>query len=129
MARAIQLEMEATLVADVILVDRPVHDALGYLLAALAHTDRTVPAVKLRQLERLCTAWAGEYDLVFMTVLDPKIPLGEGRDGDAVFRQLAGEKVAEVVDRFLPDHRLLYSGDGQAAVKESVAAINARNEA
>lgn len=129
MARAIQLEMEATLDADVILVDRPVHDALGYLLAALVHTDRTVPERKMRRLERFCTAWAGEYDLVFMTVLDPQIQLGEGRDGDAVFRQLAGEKVAEIVDRFLPDRRLLRSGDRQSAVKQSVAAFTARNEA
>src|SRR5437899_994966 len=37
MTRGITLELEAELNADVVLVDRPVADALGYLSAALKH--------------------------------------------------------------------------------------------
>ncbi|MGH3923755.1 MAG: AAA family ATPase, partial [Pseudonocardiaceae bacterium] len=39
MARGIALELEAALWADVVLVDRPVPDALGYYHAALTYRD------------------------------------------------------------------------------------------
>ncbi|KAJ8137805.1 hypothetical protein OY671_008982, partial [Metschnikowia pulcherrima] len=68
MARAIESEAEATLSADVILVDRPVADALGYLQAALRHTSRSIAPARLEASERICAAWAPEYDLAFSTV-------------------------------------------------------------
>ncbi|NCP23882.1 MAG: AAA family ATPase [Erythrobacter sp.] len=126
MARAMQLEMEATLKSQIILVDRPVHDALGYLLAALAHTDRDITEEKMARLDGVCDAWKGEYDLVFMTVMDPAVPVGEGRDDNAVFRALAGQKVAEVVNRFLPNRLLLKNGERHEAVLRCLAEFEAR---
>jgi AAA domain len=124
-AHAIELETEATLMAEVILIDRPVPDALGYLLAALEHTDRELAPGRLDRLEAICRAWSAEYDLVFLTVLDPNMPLGEGRDDDAIFRRLAGAKVASVVDRYIPHRRLLHNGERAEAVAAAVEAYEA----
>lgn len=125
MARAIELEAEATLSADVILVDRPVADALGYLQAALLHTSRSIAPARLEALERICAAWAPEYDLVFLTVLDPSVELGEGRDGDALFRARAAEEVTRIVDKFMPDRHLLLHGGAEAALAFAITAFDA----
>lgn len=125
MARAIELEAEATLSADVILVDRPVADALGYLQAALLHTSRSIAPARLEALERICAAWAPEYDLVFLTVLDPSVELGEGRDGDAFFRARAAEEVTRIVDKFMPDRHLLLHGGAEAALAFAITAFDA----
>lgn len=127
MARAMQLETEATLSADVILIDRPVPDALGYLLAALAHSGRALDPIRLGVLEKICAAWASEYDLVFRTVLDPSVPIGQGRDGDETFRIKAGEEVAAVVDRLLPARHLLRNGDSDAALALALAGFDTWN--
>jgi hypothetical protein len=113
------------LAAEVILVDRPVPDALGYLLAALEHTDRELEPSRLDRLETICRAWSAEYDLVFLTVLDPNVPVGEGRDDDAIFRRLAGAKMAGVVDRYIPHRRLLHNGERAEAVAAAVEAYEA----
>lgn len=125
-ARAIQLEMEAALTADVILVDRPVPDALGYLQAALLHTSRSIASARLEALERICAAWAPEYDLAFLTVLDPSVELGEGRDGDALFRARAAEEVTRIVDRFMPQRHLLHHGAAEAALTLAISSFDAR---
>lgn len=124
MARAIELEAEATLSADVILVDRPVADALGYLQAALLHTSRSIAPARLEALEQICAAWAPEYDLAFLTVLDPSVELGEGRDGDALFRARAAEEVTRIVDRFMPDRHLLFQGGAETALAFAITAFD-----
>lgn len=102
-------------------------DALGYLLAALAHSGRGVDPIRLRVLEKICAAWASEYDLVFRTVLDPSVPIGQGRDGDETFRIKAGEEVAAVVDRLLPARHLLRNGDSDAALALALAGFDTWN--
>ncbi|GHC99921.1 AAA family ATPase [Novosphingobium pokkalii] len=123
MARAIELETEATIAADVVLVDRPVADALGYLLAALRHTNRSIAPARAEALERICEAWAPEYDLSFLTVLDPSVELGAGRDGDALFRARAAEEVTRVVNRFMPGRHLLCHGGADAALALAITAF------
>ena len=122
MARAIQLECEASLDTDVVLVDRPVADALGYLIAALRHTDREADAARMAGLEAIAAAWAGEYDLLLLTSLDETIPLGAGRDGNAAFRSAAGAAVAEVVGRVAPAHDVIRPGHEALALQAAMAA-------
>jgi hypothetical protein len=115
-ARAMELEAVATLEADVILVDRPVLDAIGYLLAALEHTGRVIGPDRLERLEAICAAWAPEYDLVFLTLLNPFVSVGEGRDGDPCFRLRAADAVAAVVNRHIPSRHLLPFGGAAEAL-------------
>ncbi|WP_197043596.1 AAA family ATPase [Saccharothrix sp. NRRL B-16314] len=112
--RGISDELESWLHGDVVLVDRAVPDALGYYRAALAHRgEQPDPDVQTR-LETLVRDHSTSYDLVYRTVLDPGIPLGDNkpRDPDQVFRELADHHVGAVLrDLGLP-HRLL-PADGQ----------------
>ena len=105
--QAIRLETAATLTADVILIDRPVPDAFGYLIAALRMTHRSIDQARLGRLEAICRAWTQEYDLVFATQLDESIPIGPDRDRDAAFRAGADEAIGEILARLAPDHHVL----------------------
>ena len=120
-AEAIRMEAEESLVSDVILVDRPVPDALGYLLAALRHTRRTLEPERYERLEAQCRAWIGEYDLIFVTELDPAVPVGAGRDDDADFRILAGEAIREIIDEMAPSKLVLRHGRTDEAIDICIA--------
>lgn len=109
MAQAIRLETAAALRADVILVDRPVPDAFGYLIAALRTTSRLIEQDRLDRLEAICKAWLEEYELIFVTKLDKSIPIGPDRDNDQVFRCMAGEVIAELLAKLAPGHHVLTS--------------------
>jgi len=106
-SQAIGLEARAALNTNVILVDRPVPDALGYLIAALRTTRRALEPGKLERLEAICAAWVDEYDLIFVTALDTTLPIGPCRDDDHAFRVAAGKAIADILDRLAPDHRTL----------------------
>ena len=99
-AEGIRQEMEEALRSDVVLVDRPVLDAVGYLLAALDATDRTEP--RLPELEVIATAHTPYYDWVGVTVLDEAAPLGPDRDLDLSFRVGAAKRIEELAGRFAP---------------------------
>ena len=59
-----------------------------------------------------------------VTVLDPSVELGEGRDGDVLFRARAAEEVTRVVDGFLADRHLLRHGETDAALGLAIAAFD-----
>lgn len=121
MAEAIRLEAAASLRAEVILVDRPVPDALGYLIAALRSTGRSIDSIRMERLERICAAWVGEYDLLFVTELDETIPIGPGRDDDLAFRAAAGRAVTEVIGRLGVEHHVLRAGGEKSALALAVS--------
>jgi hypothetical protein len=123
MSQAIRLETEASLQADVIVVDRPVPDALGYLRAALRHQSRELDPGRVERLEEICRTWVGEYDLIFVTVLDDQVPIGPGRPDDKAFRRLAARCVAEVFEEMAPHAIPLRHGEAEAAVATCMAAV------
>lgn len=87
MATVIREEQHEGLNVDLVIVDRPVSDAIGYLEAALAATGRSVPAEDRNYLYALAKLHSPRYDLLFKTVLDESIPLGKGRGQDLAFRK------------------------------------------
>lgn len=98
--RGISNELEAWLHADVVLVDRPVPDALGYYGAALEHRGQRAELAELEHLNSLVRDHSRRYDLVFRTTLDPSIPIGDNkeRDSNATFRRLADHHIGRVLD-------------------------------
>lgn len=102
--RGISLELEAWPHSDVVLVDRAVPDALGYLRAALDFRGEEIDRARMQALEAMVRTHSTHYDLLFQTKLDPTIPLGsnKARDADTRFRQLA----AHHVDQALRDLRI-----------------------
>jgi hypothetical protein len=119
-ANAIQLEALASLKADVILIDRPVPDALGYLIAALGVTGRKLAVGKLERLEALCAAWVDEYDLILVTELDRSVPIGPGRDDDEPFRVAAAEAISDVLTRLAPGRVVVSAREADKAYRLAI---------
>ncbi|MDF2374479.1 MAG: AAA family ATPase [Rhizobiaceae bacterium] len=98
MSEGMRLEAEATLKSDVILIDRPVFDAVGYYEAALQISGRKGSARDLQEVRAIAFAHFGAYDLVFGTELDPTVALGENRDENENFRYAAATQIKAFLD-------------------------------
>lgn len=127
-SRGMSLEAQAWTRADVVLVDRPVPDALGYYEAALESRGDQPDPMCIKQLEQLVAWHARHYDLVLRTVLDQRIPLdlSKPRGTDLQFRSLADRHVAKVLERLGIGHELLPSDEHDRALIEVMAFIHAR---
>ncbi len=119
-AQAIRLETKASLSAAAIIVDRPVPDALGYMLAALRHQQRDLELGRYKRLESLCRAWVGEYDILFVTKLDLSVPIGSGRPDDEQFRIKASQAIVEILSDMRPDAIPLLYGGCEKAIERCV---------
>lgn len=125
-AEGIRREIEACLDHDIVLADRAVFDAVGYLEAAFAHSGRPADPDRVACVRNLAIGYSQDYDAVVVTVLNPEIPLGPGRDPDLVFRRLAGERIqALAVDLGRPFH-LLTPATRQTLVDDLTAVARAR---
>ena len=118
MAQGMRLEMEASRDTDVVLVDRPVPDALGYFLAALDVTHRQ--EMRLSELRAIARAHVGYYDWLACTVLDETVELGPDRDKDQVFRRKAAESIAMLIGEFVPDAKRIAFTDAATMVEDAV---------
>ncbi len=125
-SRGMSLEVQAWTGADVVLVDRPVADALAYYEAALEFRGEQPDPVSIEQLEQLAARHTRHYDLVLRTVLDPRIPLdlSKPRGADPQFRSLADRHIAKVLERLGIGHELLPSDGHDRALAEVTAFIH-----
>jgi len=124
-AECMRLEAEATLAYDVIIVDRPVPDAIAYLDAALEVSGRSLDPRRLATLRSTATAHAREYDLLVVTSLEKSIPLGPDRDQNERFREAAGFHIAALCADLDNPTLVLTSTNGaqvQVAARETVLA-------
>lgn len=96
MTRGISEQLSAGIDKEVVLVDRPALDAIGYLWAAMEHRRETLGVEQTEYLLSLAQHDAATYQLIFKTVLDPTIPLGQDRDDDPKFRAAAGRQIDAV---------------------------------
>lgn len=123
MTRGISDEIGTWPHCDVLLVDRPVPDALGYYLAALDYRDEPAHPVLLRHLRTLAAHHALHYDLVFATELDHTIPLGtnKARDDNTRYRRLADQHIHAVLADLAIPHRRLRRDGHDAAIDAATA--------
>ena len=122
-AETIKNEMLGALHSNVVLVDRPVLDALGYFVAALSSTGRIGDTIRRDRLDRLCASWVGEYDLIIVTEIDPSVGLGPDRDTDSEFRVAAGKAIKEVAERMTPNFLLLRRGQEEGVIELAVSHV------
>ena len=118
MSSVIRGELEAGLKADVVLVDRPVPDALGYLEAALETQARVISAEERAYLYDLARHHSQRYALLLKTRLDQDIPLGPDRDPDTQFRALVDVKIDEALAVAKVKHTVLEPAQVEAVVEE-----------
>lgn len=119
MAEGLREEAALSLDRDVILVDRPPLDAVAYLTAALAVSNRTVDENRLSRLRDIARASTADYALVIVTELEPSVTLGPGRDSNLVFRESVDAQVSKLVEELAPTALRLSHGD-EIAVFEAV---------
>lgn len=126
--RGISNELEAWLHADVVLVDRPVPDALGYYHAALDHRGEVGQTNELDFLRALVRGHSHRYDLMFRTRLDPSIPMGDRktRDLNTRFRVLADRHIARVLTELDLPHRQLVADRHDQALSHAVELVTGR---
>ncbi|WP_162240305.1 AAA family ATPase [Nocardia arizonensis] len=127
-SRGMSLEAQTWTQADVVLVDRPVSDALGYYEAALEYRGEQPNPANIGQLEAMVTGHIRNYDLVLRTVLDPTIPLdlSKPRGTDLAFRALVDRHIAKVGERLGITHDTLSADDHDRALVEVSAVIEGR---
>ncbi len=121
-----QQEAEACLAADVVLVDRPVLDALAYLTAALDVTGRELPAAKLLSLKAIVAGHSRTYDKLFVTELDPSLPLAPGRDPDLIYRAAVATHLNELARDLTPDAQTVAKGSYAELALQCAAYTEAR---
>jgi hypothetical protein len=128
MTSGIARELEAGLIADVVLVDRPVSDALGYYRAALAYRGETAPLRWAAYLLALAAHHAETYDLVFSTQLDTSIPIGsnKARDADGSFRLMAAQGIRDVLMELDVKGESLTAHNKAAATERAVSYVHQR---
>ncbi|MGY0497076.1 AAA family ATPase [Nocardia sp. FBN12] len=127
-SRGMSLEAQAWAEADVVLIDRPVSDALGYYEAALEFRGEQPDPTNMHQLEQMVLHHSRHYDLVLRTILDPTIPLDltKPRGTDLAFRALADRHVAKVHERLGIEHDTLPADGHSRAIVETLAFIKGR---
>jgi hypothetical protein len=123
MCSVIRAELEAGLKAEVVLVDRPVQDALGYLEAALVAQGRVIAAHERHYLYKLASLHGQRYTLLFKTTLDPSVVVPPDRDSDLAFRVLVDEKITKVLLDGGTRHETLGRGEVEAGVKSVLQAV------
>ncbi|MHC2708551.1 thymidylate kinase [Bradyrhizobium diazoefficiens] len=126
MAECLRCETEASLQNDVILVDRPVIDALGYLHAALKVSARTIDSRRSGELMTIVKAHTPDYDILIRTALDTDVAVGKGRDSDVAFRLEAASSIERLVNQIEPKALILTSGNREIIVERLLESVRSR---
>lgn len=123
-AECMRQEAVASLKHDVILVDRHVSDALGYLRAALHLSQRELTARRLHALLAIVEAHTPDYDVLIATQLDGSIPLGPGRDTDDEPRRLAAEHIEVLTSKIAPSASKMTFANRSDILEQTIARVS-----
>jgi predicted ATPase len=126
MATGIKRELEALLGRpDVLFVDRPLPDALGYLFAALDHRAEMLRIEERRYLLDLARNHAQRYDILLLTSPDPKMGIDKSkeRDQDEAFRMDVARQMPKVFTELGINTRTLTFGNRSQILDETATDI------
>ena len=116
---------EATLHADVVLVDRSALDPVAYYLAALERSGQEPDPEVIERLVDLVKAQCAGYSALVATVLDLDVPLGRHRDRDLEYRAAVDRHLhALLADHQIP-HQRITGPDDERVVLASLVALGA----
>ena len=123
MAEGIRREAEATLTHDIIFIDRPVFDALGYFKAAMDISGREADTREMEELRAIAFAHLGAYNLVFRTELNPTVALGNDRDTNEEFRQAAANQIKTILEEMSPSVKILTTSNVEQMLDHAMEVI------
>lgn len=124
--RTIEAQLDAEKKGDVVLVDRPVPDALAYLRAAMEFRSECPDPSKISEIEEMVQKELLRYDFLFATVLDQSIPLGQGRDSDLRFRALVAKHLDQVLQDLNASHQKLSTKNFNCLIDEATTKMSIR---
>lgn len=105
--RTLEAQRTAADNAEVILVDRPIMDAVAYWNAAVEHRGTPAPMHQIDAINALITSQLPGYTTIVATRLDSSIALGPGRDTNLVFRQSVDTHLHQILNHFGIQHQML----------------------
>lgn len=93
--------------AEVVLVDRPILDALAYWNAATDFRQAPASTGETERVYALVSGRLQEYCAIVATKLDTSIPLGPKRDNNLLFRELVDSHLHRLLESQAISHQLL----------------------
>ncbi|MFE3761011.1 AAA family ATPase [Streptomyces sp. NPDC059104] len=120
---------EATLTADIVLIDRSALDPVAYYLAARERAGITPEPETVERLVNLAKAQAATYDMLVATVLDPDIPLGDCRDRDLDYRAAVDRNIHDLLTGHGIPHQRMKGPDDEQSVMDTLLAFAALDPA
>jgi hypothetical protein len=121
--RTLEAEQIARANAEVVLVDRPIIDAVAYWNAALAYRGSNAAAYELKVIDDLMLNHCSNCTTVIATKLDTSFVLGPGRDTDAGFRESVDTHLHKLLGRHSIQHRVLSPTVREALLAELTADV------
>lgn len=128
MSRGITLELQAERESDVVLVDRPIPDALGYLIAALRSRGAALDDAEDGYLRTLVKIHTPTYHMLLVTEADPGMAIDatKPRDHDQAFRQMAEVGIRDAFASASVSPRVVRFADRDEVIEMTVQTIRAR---
>jgi GTPase SAR1 family protein len=122
MTMGIAAELAAGRRDDVVLVDRPITDALAYHTAAHAWRGEPVDPMQAAFLTDLARHHAPSYHLIYRAVVDPDLGIADDghRDTDPAYRDLVDRAITTVYARLNIPTVPLQSVDHTTAVRHAL---------
>lgn len=121
--RTLEAEQAARANADVVLVDRPVIDAVAYWNAAVEYRGCEVAAHEVEAIGALMIGHSPNYTTVLATKLDPSIALGPGRDTDSRYRAAVDAHLHGLLNRHSIQHQIISPGVREALLAQVAADV------
>lgn len=116
--RTLEAEQAARANADVVLVDRPIIDAVAYWNAAVEFRGASAAAHEIDTIGALMLSHCPNYTAVVATKLDTSVALGPGRDTNSRFRELVDTHLHVLLGRHGIQHRVLFPQMREALLAE-----------
>ncbi|MFI1868910.1 AAA family ATPase [Streptomyces jumonjinensis] len=114
---------EATLTADVVLIDRSALDPVAYYLAALECSGQQPDPDITERLAGLVKAHIAGYGALVATVLDPAIPLGDSRDRDLDYRAAVDRHIHALLAEHQIPHQRITGHDDERTVLAGLVSL------
>lgn len=106
--RTLEAQHAAIVNADVVLVDRPIIDAVAYWNAAVEYRGTTAAAHEIDAVHFLMRDQCPAYAALVATKLDASIPLGPNRDSDLRFRESVDRHLHLLLADLQMPHQMLF---------------------
>ena len=121
--RTLEAEHAARVNADVVLVDRPVMDAVAYWNAAVEYRGCDLATHEVEAIGAVMMNHSPNYTSVLATKLDPSIALGPGRDTDSRYRSSVDTHLHALLERHSIHHKVLTPAAREALLAQITADV------